>query len=95
MNENARAFATTAAGALVGGAVAYLFFTGRGRSFRYRVDRTLDDLSNEVSRFRGTIAKAANMANEGRNLYSEGRVLFSRVFGEREEGFAHQQTSPF
>jgi hypothetical protein len=95
VNENARAFATTAAGALVGGVVTYLFFTGRGRSFRYRVDRTLDDLSNEVSRFRGTLTKAANMANEGRNLYSEGRNLFSRVFREREEGFAHQQTSPF
>jgi hypothetical protein len=95
VNENSRASATTAAGALVGGAVAYLFFTGRGRSFRYRVDRTLDDLSNDVSRFRGTIAKAANMANEGRNLYSEGRNLFSRVFGEREEDYSHQQAAPF
>jgi gas vesicle protein len=78
------------AGGVIGAAAAYLFFTDRGRSLRRQVEPTLDDLARELAQLRGTVAKAADVANEGRGLLRE-------VFGrETRHGFGgERQTSPF
>jgi hypothetical protein len=79
-------------GAAIGASAAYLFFTNGGRQFRRRIEPTLEDLSRELSQFRGTMAKAATAAGEGWKLLNE-------AIGDRPSGgptYAHpRQTSPF
>jgi gas vesicle protein len=60
-----------AVGALVGGAAAYLFFTERGRYLRERMEPAMDDLMGEFHRFRRTLEKVGDMANDGLRAFNE------------------------
>ena len=71
MNEQSRIMASAIAGALVGAAVGYLFFTERGRELRDRMEPAMDDLRNEFGRFQRTIEKVGEMASEGMRVVQE------------------------
>jgi gas vesicle protein len=69
--DNSRAVMATIVGAVVGGFAGYLFFTDRGRAMRRQFEPALDDIARELSQFRGTVQKAAGVANEGWKLLNE------------------------
>ena len=71
MSEQSRVMASAMVGALVGAAVGYLFFTDRGRSFRDRLEPTMDELRHEFGRFQKTIEKVGEMASEGMRVVQE------------------------
>jgi len=58
-------------GAVVGAAASYLFFTGRGRELRDRIQPAIDDLQREFGRFQGTIEQVGRMAGEGARVVQE------------------------
>jgi len=58
-------------GAVVGAAASYLFFTGRGRELRDRIQPAIDDLQREFGRFQGTIEQVGRMASEGARALHE------------------------
>jgi gas vesicle protein len=58
-------------GALVGAATTYLFFTETGRSVRDRIEPAVDDLMREFQRFRRTLEKVGDMANDGMRAFQE------------------------
>jgi gas vesicle protein len=60
-----------ALGALAGAAAAYLFFTERGRVLRERIEPAVDDARREFERFRGTIEKVGDLANDGMRVLNE------------------------
>jgi gas vesicle protein len=66
-----RAITATLVGAVIGGAVGYLFFTSHGRSLRRQIEPALEDISRELHSFRATVQKAAGVANEGWKLLNE------------------------
>jgi gas vesicle protein len=59
------------AGAAVGAAASYLFFTDRGRGFRERMEPFVDELRQEFTRFQRTVQKVGDMANEGMRVVQE------------------------
>jgi hypothetical protein len=71
VSEQSRVMASTVAGALIGAAVGYLFFTDRGRTFRDRMEPAMDDLRHEFGRFQRTIEKVGEMASEGMRVVQE------------------------
>jgi gas vesicle protein len=71
VNERTAVLAGTIAGAAVGIAVAYLFFTERGRGFRERLEPTIDDLRQDFARFQKTIEKVGAMANDGVRVFQD------------------------
>ena len=71
MADNSRAVAATIAGAVIGGLAGYLFFTERGRTIRRSIEPALEDIARELNSFRGTVQKAAGVANEGWKLLNE------------------------
>jgi hypothetical protein len=56
---------------MVGIAVAYLFFTERGRTFRDRLEPAIDELRDEFTRFQKTFEKVGVMAGEGVRVFNE------------------------
>jgi gas vesicle protein len=58
-------------GALVGAAATYLFFTEAGRSMRDRMEPAVDDLMREFQKFRRTLEKVGDMANDGVRAFNE------------------------
>lgn len=66
-----KAVVATVIGAVIGGVVGYLFFTDRGRDLRRRIEPALDDIARELNSFRGTVQRAAGVANEGWRLLNE------------------------
>ncbi len=76
-------------GAIVGGVAGYMLFTDRGRALRRQLEPALEDFARELNHFRGTVTKAAGVANEGWKLLNE-------AIGDREPRFSGtHQTSPF
>lgn len=71
MSEKSRAIAAMSAGAVIGAAAGYLFFTDRGRSLRQQLEPALEDIARELSHFRGTVQKAAGVASEGWKLLND------------------------
>jgi gas vesicle protein len=71
VNERTAILAGTIAGAMVGLAVTYLFFTERGRGFRDRLEPTIDNLRHDFERFQKTIEKVGVMANDGVRVFQE------------------------
>jgi hypothetical protein len=65
-------------GAVCGVAVAYLFFTDRGRELRDRMEPAVDDLKNEFGRFQKTLAKVGDLANDGLRVMQEFRAARSQ-----------------
>lgn len=86
-----RAMAATVAGAIVGGIAGYLLFTEHGRSLRRQLEPALDDFVRELHSFRGTVERAAGVANEGWKLLNE--AMGEAVAPPRYPGT--HQTSPF
>jgi len=74
VNEGARVCLGATLGALCGAAVAYLFFTERGRDLRDRIEPAVDDLRRELARFQKTIEKVGDLANDGMRVMEEFRV---------------------
>ncbi len=68
---DSRAVAVTIAGAVIGGLAGYLFFTEEGRALRRRLEPALDDIARELSSFRHTVQKAADVAGESWKLLNE------------------------
>jgi hypothetical protein len=58
-------------GALVGAAATYLFFTDAGRRMRDRLEPAVDDLIREFQKFRRTLEKVGDMANDGVRAFQE------------------------
>ena len=56
MSERTALLAGAAAGAVVGAAAAFLFFTGRGRAVRDEIEPALRDLAREAGRLQGAVA---------------------------------------
>jgi gas vesicle protein len=69
--NDSRAIAAMVVGAVLGGVAGYLFFTERGRALRRQIEPALDDISRELIHFRGTVQKAAGVANEGWKLLND------------------------
>lgn len=59
------------AGAVIGAAASYLFFTEAGRDVRSRIEPAVDDLGREFARFQKTIEKLGEMANDGLRAMNE------------------------
>lgn len=89
MSDGSRVFLSTLAGAAIGAAAGYLYFTGSGRRFLEGLEPRLDDASREIRRWRGTVNKVQAVATEGwRSL--------SQIAGEGEQRWDKpRQTSPF
>lgn len=92
MTDNSRTVAATIAGAVIGGMAGYLFFTDRGRLLRRSIEPALEDIARELNSFRGTVQKAAGVANEGWKLLNE--AVGEQGGAPRRFPNAHQ-TSPF
>ena len=71
MTDQTRLCAGASVGALVGAGVAYFFFTERGRFMRDRIEPTVDDLMREFQKFRRTLEKVGDMANDGMRAFNE------------------------
>ena len=71
MTENARVCVVSCVGAAIGAVGAYLLFTDSGREVRRKFEPAIEDLARELGHFRGTIAKAAGVANESWKLLNE------------------------
>jgi len=71
VTDQARLCAGASVGALVGATVAYLFFTERGRWMRERMEPAVDDLMTEFQKFRRTLEKVGDMANDGLRAFNE------------------------
>ena len=71
MTERNAIWAGAAVGALVGAGAAYLFFTDTGRQMRDRMEPAVDDLMGEFQKFRRTIEKVGDMANDGLRAFNE------------------------
>jgi gas vesicle protein len=71
VSERTAVLAGAVAGAAVGIAVAYLFFTERGRIFRDRLEPTIDNLRDDFDRFQKTAMKVGAMASDGVRVFQE------------------------
>ena len=71
MNERTAIAAGAMIGAFVGAFVTYLFFTERGRDMRQRMEPAVDGLRDEFARFKNTLEKVGDMANEGLRVVQE------------------------
>ncbi len=71
MSERTTVIAGSIVGAAVGIAVAYLFFTDRGRELRQNLEPTLDRLKDDFVRFQQTAEKFGAMANDGVRVFQE------------------------
>jgi gas vesicle protein len=74
VNESRVMVAGALAGALIGAAASYLFFTEAGNSVRDRIEPAVEDLRREFGRFQKTIEKVGVMANDGIRAVSEFNV---------------------
>src|SRR4051794_24706545 len=64
-------WAATAIGAVVGGAIGYLFFTDHGKTLRRQLEPALEDFVRELNGFRGTFQRAVGAANESWKVLSD------------------------
>lgn len=76
------------AGAAVGVATVYLFFTDRGRVFRDRLEPTLDDLRHEFGRLQRAFEKVGSIASDGLRA-----VEFHDARDQRQMRFPNDGTS--
>jgi len=74
VNESRVIVAGALAGALIGAAAGYLFFTDVGKSVRNRIEPAVEDLRREFGRFQKTIEKIGEMANDGLRVVNEFNV---------------------
>jgi len=89
--RNNEVWAATMIGAVVGGAVAYLFFTDRGKAVRRQLEPALEDFVRELNGFRSTFQRAVGAANDSWKVLSDMVGEPSHTARRYPEG----QTSPF
>ena len=65
VDERSRVLLATCLGAVVGGVWGWLYMTENGRRVRDQIEPKHDDWMNELTRVRGTVEKARNVASEG------------------------------
>ena len=65
MDERSRVLLAACLGAVAGGVWGYLYMTENGRRVRDQIEPKLDDWMQELTRVRGTVEKARNVASEG------------------------------
>jgi gas vesicle protein len=58
-------------GAVIGAAASYLFFTQAGKQVRDRLEPAVDDMRREFARFRKTVERLGEMANDGIRVVNE------------------------
>jgi hypothetical protein len=92
VNDNSRAMAAAAVGAVLGGLAGYMFFSEQGRALRRQLEPALDDFARELSSFRGTVARAAGVAGEGWKLLNE---ALGEAGGQSPLYSNPHQTTPF
>lgn len=71
MTERTAIYTGAMLGALVGAAATYLFLTDAGRAMRDRLEPAVDDLMQEFHKFRRTLEKVGDMANDGVRAFQE------------------------
>jgi gas vesicle protein len=88
MDERANVMLSAVAGALIGTAVGYLFFTRSGRALRDRIEPSMDELRREFGRFQRTLEKMGEVASEGLSAVHELRGVGSS-FGRPSDRVSH------
>ena len=81
MSEKSQVMTGALIGAIVGAAAAYFFLTENGRQFRDRMEPALDNLKSDFYRFKGTLEKLGDMANEGMRVVNEFQTARSSSYG--------------
>jgi hypothetical protein len=71
VDDRSRVLMATCLGAVIGGVWGWLYLTEDGRRVRNQIEPKLDDFMKELSRVRGTVAKARSAANEGLRSLNE------------------------
>jgi hypothetical protein len=71
VDDRSRVLMATCFGAVIGGVWGWLYLTEDGRRVRNQIEPKLDDFMKELSRVRGTVAKARSAANEGLRSLNE------------------------
>lgn len=79
MDERASVMVSAIAGALVGTAVGYLFFTRSGRALRDRIEPSMDEIRQEFGRFQRTLEKMGEVASEGLSAVHDLRNVGSSI----------------
>lgn len=80
VNEQSGLMYGAIAGAIVGAAAGYLFFTERGQVLRDRIEPAMDDLRREFTRFQKTIEKTGKLATDGMRMVNEFNHARAHVF---------------
>ena len=92
VTERSQACVASMVGAVIGAAVGYLFLSEQGRRMRRRIEPALDDFARELNQFRGTVAKASGLANEGWKMLTD---VAGDAGGAQVRHSNPHQTSPF
>lgn len=71
MTERSAILSGAVVGACAGAVAAYLFFTDTGREVRSRLEPAVDELMQEFQKFRRTLEKLGDMANDGLRAFDE------------------------
>lgn len=71
VDEHSQVLLSTLLGAVVGAVVGGLYLTERGRRVRDQIEPTLDNFVSEIERVRGTVDKAREAAQEGRQAFED------------------------
>lgn len=82
MSERNAVITGSIAGAALGLAVGYLFFTARGRALRERIEPAIDGLKSDFARFQTTVQKVGAMANDGVRVFQEFSAARSQAPGQ-------------
>ena len=85
MEERDNIWSSVALAALVGGVVAALLYTDRGRQSVLRLERALDDFGRTLQHLRVTIRKAGMVAAEGIEVANEGMDAVSQLISNMGE----------
>lgn len=95
MTEDSRTLAITFAGAVLGGAAAFLLFTDRGRALSRQFDPALDEFAQQLGSFRSTIEKAAFVGTQAWSLLNDATRPLNEGGRSRSSYPGPHQTSPF
>jgi hypothetical protein len=84
VNDDRNLWTSVTLMALVGGTIAALLYTNRGRQSLMRFEETLDDFGRSLQQLRGAVQKAALVAAEGIDVATEGMAVVSNLIGKSD-----------
>jgi gas vesicle protein len=94
--DNSRAVLASLVGAMIGGVVAYLFFTDHGKRLRRQIEPAIDDLSRELASFRSTVQKATGVATDSWQMFNDAIGESTPSHATPSVRYSNpRQTSPF